>query len=89
MVMCVRKAISTPMASLLMLLALTSSAARAQQPDPLPSWANGETKAAIIEFLNDVTKQAVTQCPFPAIQSHGDLSPNPPARKRVWIVHVA
>jgi hypothetical protein len=38
-------------------LLVLSGAAQAQE-DPLPSWKDGETKAAIIEFVEDVTDEA-------------------------------
>ena len=41
----------------LALVVLTCSAALAQQPDPLPSWAEGPTRSAIIQFVQDVTNE--------------------------------
>jgi phosphoserine phosphatase len=39
------------------LFALAFSSVHANQSDPLPSWAEGPTKSAIIQFVQDVTKQ--------------------------------
>jgi phosphoserine phosphatase len=43
--------------ALLGLFTLTFSSVYAKQPDPLPSWAEGPTKSAIIQFVQDVTEQ--------------------------------
>ncbi len=42
--------------ALLVFFALACSAAYAKQSDPLPSWADGKTKSAIIRFVQDVTQ---------------------------------
>jgi hypothetical protein len=44
-----------PMRLLLLLVCLLSSVAQAQ--DPLPSWNDGKTKSAIVEFVGKVTKE--------------------------------
>lgn len=43
--------------ALLVWVALTCFAARAQQPDPLPSWVEGPTRSAIVQFVQDVTTE--------------------------------
>ena len=43
--------------TLLVLFALAFSPVHAQQPDPLPSWAEGPTKSAIIQFVQSVTEK--------------------------------
>ncbi len=43
--------------ALLVLFALAFSPVHAKQPDPLLSWAEGPTKSAIIQFVQDVTEQ--------------------------------
>jgi hypothetical protein len=43
--------------ALFVLFALAFSPVQANQSDPLPSWTEGLTKSAIIQFVQDVTKQ--------------------------------
>ncbi len=54
--MTTRKPILASATALLALLALTGSVARGQAPDPLPSWAEGPAKAAIVRFVQHVTQ---------------------------------
>ena len=42
-------------------LGISSVAVAAQEPDPLPSWSNGPTKSAIIQFVQDVTERGGAQ----------------------------
>ena len=42
---------------LLAVLAFGCATTHAQQSDPLPSWAEGSTKSALIQFVQDVTKK--------------------------------
>ena len=52
-----KPALAAAVLALLVLFALAFSPVHANQSDPLPSWAEGPTKSAIIQFVQDVTKQ--------------------------------
>jgi len=49
--------LAAAVSALLVLFGLVFSPVHANQSDPLPSWAEGPTKSAIIQFVQDVTKQ--------------------------------
>jgi len=44
-----------------MILGFSSILVAAQESDPLPSWSNGPTKSAIMQFVRDVTESGGTQ----------------------------
>lgn len=49
--------LAAAVSALLVLFGLVFSPAHANQSDPLASWAEGPTKSAIMQFVQDVTKQ--------------------------------
>lgn len=49
--------LAVAISALLIWVALTCSAGLAQQPDPLPFWAEGSTRSAIIRFVHELTHE--------------------------------